>query len=112
MADWLDDHGEPNRAEFIRVQVGLARPPFLSRESYKLSNRESLVVPEAPEGVPHHWGPVYRRGFLYKVKMSFQEFRANARQLFSRHPITKVEVTDKVLTNRDGEWGFGSYEDK
>lgn len=24
-ADWLDEHGEPERAEFIRVQVGIAR---------------------------------------------------------------------------------------
>jgi uncharacterized protein (TIGR02996 family) len=26
-ADWLDDSGEPERAEFIRAQVELARPP-------------------------------------------------------------------------------------
>src|ERR1700738_3753443 len=24
-ADWLDDHGDPDRAEFIRVQIELAR---------------------------------------------------------------------------------------
>ncbi len=24
-ADWLDDHGQPERAEFIRVQCELAR---------------------------------------------------------------------------------------
>ncbi len=26
-ADWLDEHGEPERAEFIRVQCELARLP-------------------------------------------------------------------------------------
>ena len=24
-ADWLDEHGQPERAEFIRVQIELAR---------------------------------------------------------------------------------------
>ena len=26
-ADWLEDHGDSDRAEFIRVQCELARPP-------------------------------------------------------------------------------------
>ncbi len=26
-ADWLDEHGDPRQAEFIRVQIELARIP-------------------------------------------------------------------------------------
>jgi uncharacterized protein (TIGR02996 family) len=38
-ADWLDDHGEPERAELIRVQCELARHP-----SPKLRGRERAVL--------------------------------------------------------------------
>ena len=30
-ADWLDEHGQPVRAEFIRVQIELARKEHLPR---------------------------------------------------------------------------------
>jgi uncharacterized protein (TIGR02996 family) len=26
-ADWLEEHGDPERAEFIRAQIELAKPP-------------------------------------------------------------------------------------
>jgi len=33
-ADWLDDHGEPDRAEFIRTQVELARRDVMEKCEY------------------------------------------------------------------------------
>jgi uncharacterized protein (TIGR02996 family) len=41
LADWLDEHGDPERAEFIRVQVELASDPY--RESLC---RETCDPPE------------------------------------------------------------------
>src|SRR5262249_26518532 len=39
-ADWLDDHGQPERAEFIRVQIELARLPYRDRRRLSLEQRE------------------------------------------------------------------------
>ena len=38
-ADWLDEHGQPERAEFIRVQCELAQG-----ESHQLRKRESELL--------------------------------------------------------------------
>src|SRR5215216_4626617 len=38
-ADWLDEHGQPERAEFIRVQCALAR-----RDSPALRRREAELL--------------------------------------------------------------------
>lgn len=32
MADWLDEHGQEDRAELVRVQIRLSRPPWNSRD--------------------------------------------------------------------------------
>jgi uncharacterized protein (TIGR02996 family) len=40
-ADWLDEHGQPERAEFIRLQIELAR-----KESPKLRRRETELLAE------------------------------------------------------------------
>jgi uncharacterized protein (TIGR02996 family) len=38
-ADWLDEHGEPERAEFIRAQVRAAQPDIEERERFALERR-------------------------------------------------------------------------
>ena len=38
-ADWLTDNGDPQRAEFIRAQVRLARLPEDSEERWELEDR-------------------------------------------------------------------------
>ncbi len=50
-ADWLDKHGDPARAEFIRLQLQLdslfaPSPPWLS-----LAERQQVVPEEGPEGI-------------------------------------------------------------
>jgi uncharacterized protein (TIGR02996 family) len=43
-ADWLDEHGEPERAEFIRVQCELARSPADDRRRSELTVREHELL--------------------------------------------------------------------
>ena len=43
-ADWLDEHGDPARAEFIRVQVELARHGHRRRKQW-----ESAVIKHGPD---------------------------------------------------------------
>jgi uncharacterized protein (TIGR02996 family) len=85
-ADWLDENGQPERAEFIRVQIEVAKLPSgeryghpLARRSYELLmlgdpskvsvRRREAKRPKKPwsatlpalEGV--EWGSIYERGF-------------------------------------------------
>src|SRR5205823_4967842 len=43
-ADWLEDHGQPERAELIRVQCELARPSTSTPRQDELRAREKKLV--------------------------------------------------------------------
>jgi uncharacterized protein (TIGR02996 family) len=76
MADWLDEHDQPARAEFVRVQVELARgvADRARRRALELRQRDLLVAHEAEWAEPlaevlrcepGRWGGwVFRRGFV------------------------------------------------
>src|SRR6476659_1135869 len=63
-ADWLDEHGQPERAEFIRVQIELARrdAPALRRRQAELlaEHHDAFAGPLAAPGLRY----VFRRGFI------------------------------------------------
>ncbi len=70
-ADWLEENGDPERAEFIRVQIALAlrelepeRKTLLQRREKELLDQhcEHLAGPFASEGV--QWA--FRRGFIHR----------------------------------------------
>src|SRR5690242_5801815 len=78
-ADWLDEHGQPERAEFIRVQCAMARiPPHTARwrplheRSVRLE-REWRVQWTGPaqELVLE---PQLRRGFVDGVRLTIDQF--------------------------------------
>ena len=53
-ADWLDEHGQPERAEFIRVQIELARtndPALRRREAELLATHHDALA--GPLAAPH-----------------------------------------------------------
>jgi uncharacterized protein (TIGR02996 family) len=53
-ADWLDEHGQPERAEFIRVQIELARhdsPTLRQREAALLAEHHDALA--GPLAAPH-----------------------------------------------------------
>lgn len=70
-ADWLDEHGQSDRAEFIRVQCEIARLPAWDERRARLELRERVLV----ERHGHRWKaelPIFqgviwrefRRGFV------------------------------------------------
>jgi uncharacterized protein (TIGR02996 family) len=79
LADWLEDHGEPARAEFIRVQVELSRSAEDATGGADLRAREQ----ELRRRHEAEWlGPLglldalaFRRGLLH-VEMTAQKFRS------------------------------------
>jgi len=107
-ADWLDERGQHQRAELIRVQVEHAwRWPdhperhdcdCLSCNRFRRARR--LLTPTNQK----RWGgPVYRpcetirwyRGFVETISLPVGNFVSCAKRMFAAHPITGVCVTDR-----------------
>jgi uncharacterized protein (TIGR02996 family) len=105
-ADWLDEHGEPDRAEFIRVQVELARGAG-EREA-ELNAREQALLGECgehwlepvrpfatPNFAPKWWE--FGRGFVERVVVDGEDgggFFAAAPDLFRQFPLRALWFTE------------------
>src|SRR5688572_26734802 len=82
-ADWLDDHDEPERAEFIRVQIEIARGVGRAVRLRRLRERERRLLwsNESTWTAPLH-GKVRRarfsRGFPECVTLTVENFLAHA----------------------------------
>jgi uncharacterized protein (TIGR02996 family) len=98
-ADWLEEHGDPERAEFIRVQIKLARLPTAdleSREEVLLArHEEEWLSPLKARGAPLEGGAAgaFRRGFVEVVWMPATAFLDRAQELFARAPVLELRVT-------------------
>src|SRR5262249_28386548 len=93
-ADWLDDQGQFDRAEFIRGQVAadrLAEGP--ERAALAARANELLVLHEKEWTRPVYrlaGQPAFRRGLIEGVRLPAERFLRRARALFERCPIRFV----------------------
>jgi uncharacterized protein (TIGR02996 family) len=101
-ADWLEDHSEPERAEFIRVQCELARLPEDTPQRARLAAREQALLGEHGRawarplpGWATSWE--FRRGFVEGVTASPEAFLAHADSLFRASPIRRVTFQTAAL---------------
>lgn len=102
-ADWLQENGQLERAEFIRVQIELARRPNLAlqaRESALLAAYGErwlapLRTPDGPLFGEAHG--VFRRGFVEIIWMTAGRFLERADLLFTRIPVRELRVTRTSL---------------
>jgi uncharacterized protein (TIGR02996 family) len=98
-ADWLDENDDPARAEFIRVQVAMARAPtdaLRAREAALLAlHGEEWLAPLKARGEPLDGGAggQFRRGFVEVVWMTAAGFLDKARALFEQAPVRELRVT-------------------
>jgi uncharacterized protein (TIGR02996 family) len=92
-ADWLDEHGQGARAEFIRVQIALARMStrderrrrFLSRQR-RLLRRYGETWAEPLRSL--FWNYQFHRGFVESAICSnAREFLRRGEELFALAPI-------------------------
>src|SRR4051794_31683279 len=110
-ADWLDEHGQSDRAEFIRAQCALARLPDDDPRRTELEVRERQLLaanacewadPRPPVARSDHagdgpWDARFRRGFLESIELSTlrqpagKEWDAFER-LLGAHPVRDVNV--------------------
>ncbi|MCU0704556.1 MAG: TIGR02996 domain-containing protein [Fimbriiglobus sp.] len=110
-ADWLDEHGDPARAEFIRTQIELAKLPdhdpryraLEDREHELLSEHEAGWLGEGVVGI-REWD--WKRGFLSGISASSARL-VRANRLLDQHPITDIvcegDLGSSAWSERDGE---------
>jgi uncharacterized protein (TIGR02996 family) len=101
-ADWLQDHGDPERAEFIRVQVEHARLDPDDEARQVLARRaEALAAVHGKrwcEGLPT-WEGVrwwFRRGFAADVVTPVEHFLARADHLRRTVPLEGADLRGNV----------------
>jgi uncharacterized protein (TIGR02996 family) len=91
-ADWLDERGDADRAEFIRVQCALhaapaddpRRPAWRDREAALLTAHEAGWLGPL-RGQFYLWA--FRRGFLEEVTLNAPAFLDGAAALFRAAPV-------------------------
>lgn len=99
-ADWLDDRGEADRAEFIRLQIEQARLPADSPRGAALARREGELRGSGEaawrDSLPRLEGVTweeFRRGFVESVFVATVEtFLAHAEAIFAAAPVRSVQV--------------------
>src|SRR5438128_568751 len=94
-AGWLEENGDPARAEFIRVQIELARTPPEHPERQRLQFREHDLLlahkqrwlDDLPKwAVSWEW----RRGLIEGVTTSAYVFLVHGNALAARTPLRRL----------------------
>jgi uncharacterized protein (TIGR02996 family) len=96
-ADWLDENGRPERAEFIRAQIELARLPEDDPRREGLQERERALHRAHEDAWLGEVGkllsvPVFRRGFVERGAIGARQFLTNAERLFRLAPVRHLKL--------------------
>lgn len=102
-ADWLEDHGQPERAEFIRVQVELEpfRDRYGGRRATELRQRERQLcrghpwlwdMPQGWDGQHTGLSLRFRRGFPDLLRGPAQSFPQFGAEIRARQPTIRRVV--------------------
>jgi uncharacterized protein (TIGR02996 family) len=109
-ADWLDDHGDADRAEFIRLQVRAARmlqtdpelPGIRARAEYLGRIHHVEWASRLPQFDGVHW-EVFHRGFFVAARFDHPDrFFAHARDVFSAAPVQELRLHQFANTHVPG----------
>lgn len=105
-ADWLQENGDPERAEFIRAQVEAATPPDAKRAASKPQKRAAALLKKHEKrwrdavGLPY--GGEYSRGFLTGLQFSNSSFAERVAAVLAVEPITEVRLDLHHSLDDDG----------
>jgi uncharacterized protein (TIGR02996 family) len=111
MADWLDEHGDPDRAEFIRLECDIARicrgnregkpEPDAKRLKGLMSQECGLMWGVWQAGwcdpVPRDWlsDAVINRGFVAEVRCTAAAWLEHGRAVCACQPVEQVVLSDR-----------------
>jgi uncharacterized protein (TIGR02996 family) len=100
-ADWFEENGEPERAEFIRLQIERSRLPRRNLARHQPDTRESTlerlhrtrwlapVVPHVPNTYLY-----FERGFPERAYCEFDQFLRWDERVWDVAPVTYLMLTD------------------
>jgi uncharacterized protein (TIGR02996 family) len=110
-ADWLQEHGEEKRAEFVRLQIEIAGLPD-GKKKLKKQEREKALLDAHRDAwaeplksyfayyysgiYAHHYAPpvVFRRGFVETIAMDVDGFLEHCEDVFEHAPIRGLRMQD------------------
>jgi uncharacterized protein (TIGR02996 family) len=101
-ADWLDENGDGDRADFIRVQVALERPVAVGHDSGRIVRRRDMAISDAlrrreRELLLHNWTawtPRLSETHSFEVILSEEwTYSGTPAVLFRRGFIAEVRCT-------------------
>ncbi len=105
-ADWLDEHDQPARAEFIRLQCRLAHmnewdegytEARVRADRLEIEHGEEWVVrPRGSSGLNFAWKP-FVRGFIGKARVVRNLSAAVSHRWYGNFPISHAEFTIRGL---------------
>jgi uncharacterized protein (TIGR02996 family) len=112
-SDWLDEQGQSERAEFIRVQCTLwqaqdlpedlvdtaKEEEFRSREQQFLDGGLSSAL--GAENL-RKYKPVWRRGFVHAITLSAADWLQHADAILAAQPVQEVTLTTWPMINQIG----------
>ncbi len=101
-ADWLTEHGDPDRGEFIRIEIELARTPpteeaderrrkvlLVRRAALLKRHKTAWLAPFAPFAKESS----FERGFVQKLEVSANAFLHHGAKWVARTPLTRLRIT-------------------
>jgi uncharacterized protein (TIGR02996 family) len=99
-ADWLDEHGATDRAEFIRLQCELERLAPADPRYPELHVRQLEMLAEHERDWLGDWADRlvrwdFKGGLLHSVTITPEAFLDHGADLFARHPVQRVAFVDK-----------------
>jgi uncharacterized protein (TIGR02996 family) len=103
-ADWLEEHGQQARAEFIRLQCRLAdldefdpdRPDLLDREWELLTVYRKRWQPARPSALAGHLrASAFLRGFFARVSVPAAALLEHGAEWFGAYPLEELRITDR-----------------
>lgn len=102
-ADWLQENGQPQRGEFVRLQVeGAHAEPFSPQAREYAAAAQRLLNRHLQAWTEHianyNVGLQFVRGFVEHVNVNAATFARDAAALFAREPVRSVQIVRFVFT--------------
>jgi uncharacterized protein (TIGR02996 family) len=107
-ADWLDENGDADRAEFIRTQITIANGAkgaklanLQKREAELLAHHWAAWTDDLAGFTDNHFEPPFdfRRGFVEAISIDGESLRELGTRLFRAAPIRTLRMGDEESLN-------------
>lgn len=107
-ADWLEENGDAERGEFVRIEVELARTPpgtdEAERRRLTLHNRRTQLLKKRSQDwlrpfLPHAREPEFERGFVRSLAVTAHSFIQYADHWMAVTPLRRVKFLTCTLVD-------------